>query len=587
MKLKTLLISDDLALPLESVTQKFAFMGQSGGGKTYAAMKLAELMLDAGVQVIALDPVGTWWGLRSSANGKQPGFSINVFGGNRGDIPLTPESASLVADVLAERGVSAVLDVSEFTTADLKRFVRDFADQFFHQKKKNVGPVHVFFEEAQTFAPQVPERDEGVMLNRVERLLKLGRNYGVGWSLISQQPQAVHKRVLNQAGILFALRTIGKHERKAIDEWVTGKVTSESEINLLESLPSLETGEAHVWSPSFLKVSKTVKISKKITFDSSSTPTVGQTVVKPAVLAPVEIASLKEAMKEAVTKAEQDDPALLHKRIKELETELSKAQKTTPKTEVQKIEVPILKDQQIKRLESVVEKILSVSPKFSGMGNLLCSVADDIKSGIARPQTMRLPTPNHPLPSTPKDMVLYHPQSDAIKAKEKPTQTNGELRLPRGAKDILGALASTMKPSLSKRELAMLSGLRMNSGTFWNYVSTLRTNGLIDEPSKGEYKITENGKARAGISDVVLVTQGELVNHWRRKLPGKSREMFSKLLDIYPQSIPKEELANKLGMESSSGTFHNYISTLVSWGLADRVDGSLVATAALQQFRIR
>ena len=56
MRLK---IADDLSLPAdEAVTQKYGFIGRSGSGKSYAAMKLAELFLGQGAQIIALDWVG-------------------------------------------------------------------------------------------------------------------------------------------------------------------------------------------------------------------------------------------------------------------------------------------------------------------------------------------------------------------------------------------------------------------------------------------------------------------------------------------------------------------------------------------------
>src|SRR5574337_1753997 len=61
MKKKKLAISDDLQLPIDSINgspgaiwQKYAFLGRTGSGKTYAAKKLAELMLEAGAQVIVL-----------------------------------------------------------------------------------------------------------------------------------------------------------------------------------------------------------------------------------------------------------------------------------------------------------------------------------------------------------------------------------------------------------------------------------------------------------------------------------------------------------------------------------------------------
>ena len=75
MTMRTLKLADGLALPAdEAITQKYGFIGRSGSGKSYAAMRLAELFLGAGAQIIALDWVGTWWSLRLAANGKHPGF---------------------------------------------------------------------------------------------------------------------------------------------------------------------------------------------------------------------------------------------------------------------------------------------------------------------------------------------------------------------------------------------------------------------------------------------------------------------------------------------------------------------------------
>jgi hypothetical protein len=68
-------VADNLKLPeAEAITQEYGFIGRSGSGKSYAAMRLAELFLHAGAQIIAPDWVGIWWSLRLAANGKDPGF---------------------------------------------------------------------------------------------------------------------------------------------------------------------------------------------------------------------------------------------------------------------------------------------------------------------------------------------------------------------------------------------------------------------------------------------------------------------------------------------------------------------------------
>ena len=104
MKLR---ISDDLALPIDAVTQKFGFLGRTGSGKTYGANKLAEQMLEAKAQIVVLDPVGVWWGLRVGTlkidSVTPPGYPIPILGGMHGDIPLEPGAGALIADLIVDK----------------------------------------------------------------------------------------------------------------------------------------------------------------------------------------------------------------------------------------------------------------------------------------------------------------------------------------------------------------------------------------------------------------------------------------------------------------------------------------------------
>ncbi len=265
MKLR---ISDDLELPADAVTQKFAWLGRTGSGKSYGAMKLCELMLAAKAQVVALDPVGVWWGLRT---GKGKGFSIPVFGGLHGDVPLEPGSGALIADLIVDRGLSAVLDVSQMLTSEQNRFATAFITQLFQRKKAKASAMHIFIEEAQEFVPQNVGRDETAKVHAFERLIKLGRNFGIGASLLSQRPQEVNKKALNQTECLFAFQMTGPQERKAIESWVAEKGVTDDIVSVL---PKLKVGEPHVWSPQWLGISKTIRIAKKLTNDVSSTPAV-------------------------------------------------------------------------------------------------------------------------------------------------------------------------------------------------------------------------------------------------------------------------------------------------------------------------
>ena len=77
-------LAKGLSLPLDAITQTIAFLARRGAGKTYAAGRLCEQMLSQRAQVIIVDPVGVWWGLRLSKDEKSPSpFEIPVLGGLR------------------------------------------------------------------------------------------------------------------------------------------------------------------------------------------------------------------------------------------------------------------------------------------------------------------------------------------------------------------------------------------------------------------------------------------------------------------------------------------------------------------------
>jgi DNA helicase HerA-like ATPase len=255
---KTLQLADSLTLPaVEAVTQKYGFIGRSGSGKSYAAMKLAELFLGAGAQIIALDWVGIWWSLRLAANGKAPGFEhVYIFGGEHADVDLRPESGALMADLVVDKHISVVLDVMHFRKAERTRFATAFAEQFFHRKKTARTACHLFIEEAQAYLPQMVRGEEARMVGVFEDIGKVGRNYGIGNSLISQRPQAINKDVLNQVEVLLAFQTNGPQERKAIAGWTAEN--TDAGAAMMQELPKLHVGQALVWSPQWLRVAEQV-----------------------------------------------------------------------------------------------------------------------------------------------------------------------------------------------------------------------------------------------------------------------------------------------------------------------------------------
>lgn len=329
-------LAADLKLPAaEAVTQKYGWIGRSGSGKTYGAERMAELFLQIGAQVIVMDWVGNWWSLRLGANGRDKGFEhVYIFGGEHGDLALEPTSGAMMADLVVDRGISVVFDMVMMRKADRTRFATAFAEQFFHRKKTNRGACHLFLEEAQAFLPQMVRGEDARMVGVFEDIGKVGRNFGIGVSLLTQRPQAVNKDVLNQTEVLLCFQTSGPQERKAVAGWIGEHGDDDIDDDgktVNDLLPKLAKGDALVWSPQWLQFRKQIHISKRITYDASSTPLHGKHKrVAPKPLTPKDIEQLGESMRASVEKKKADDPALMKKLIAELEAKASKVQTPAP-----------------------------------------------------------------------------------------------------------------------------------------------------------------------------------------------------------------------------------------------------------------
>lgn len=328
MSKNAIALADGLTMSMEAVTQKFAFMGRSGSGKTYGAMKLAEQLYINKAQIVALDPVGVWYGLRIDSDGKNRGLPITVFGGLHGDVPIQATAGELIADLIVDRNISAIIDTSQFeASAEQSRFVAAFAKRLFFRKKAAPSALMLFVEECQEFIPEQPAREQNMVLHEMRRLGKIGRNYGIGVCLVSQRPQAVDKEVLNMTEVMVTLQMTGPHERETIKKWVSQKG---GDIDVVDILPRLEVGQAHVWSPQWLKVSKTVKISKRETFNASSTPVFGSAPkAEPKPLDAADLRALRDSMAATIEQAEANDPDKLRDKIFQLEYDLGELRATS------------------------------------------------------------------------------------------------------------------------------------------------------------------------------------------------------------------------------------------------------------------
>lgn len=550
-------ISEDLTLPVDAVTQKLAFLGRTGSGKTYAAQKLAEEMLRVQAQVVCLDPVGVWYGLRISGDGKSPGLPITIFGGLHGDLPLEPTGGALIANLLVDRGISAVIDVSQFESDAAKnRFASDLAERLFFRKKAAPSAMMVFIEECQEFIPENPGRNETMMLHYFTRMVKIGRNFGIGLGMISQRPQEVNKKCLNLTECMFAFQMTGPHERKTIKAWVEEKG---GELDIVDLLPRLEVGQAHLWSPQWLKVSQTIRIGQKWTYNASSTPTFGAAKrIEPKPLESADMERIRQEMADTIERAKADDPRELRLKISELERKLKAVPKpAAPAAPAKRVDVPVLKEGHLKRLEVAAEKLDRAIMAVMAAARL---VEDGLKK-LSAPAAPVVPVPRPETKPYAADQDGPYPHKEHLRPSPKratvPASTNGHSHATGGLRRMLVALAQ--RNGLNARQLGVRAGMSSGSGTFSTYLAKGRTEGWI-EGSRDRITITRQGVDVLG-SYEPLPEGRDLLNYWMGELTGGARNMLAALADN-PKGLSAEQLGEAAGLSSGSGTFSTYLSKL-------------------------
>jgi predicted transcriptional regulator len=551
-------LAEGLTLPPEAVTETFGILAVRGAGKSNAAAVMAEEMFKAKLPFVVVDPVRSWWGLRSSSDGAGPGLAVPIFGGRRGDVPLERGAGVMMADLVAEERLSCVLDVSEFDSeAGKKQFLLDFAVRLY---RKNEAPLHLFLEEADDYIPQRPMREEAHLLRAWENIVRRGRNRGLGMTLITQRSAAINKSVLTQVQTLIAMRTTGPQDRAAVEEWLK---YHHQEREILESLPILKDGEAWVWSPNFLRKTVKVRFRLRATFDSGATPKLSSAVKAPATLADVDLGALQKRMATTIERAKQEDPRELRRQLAEVKGELATV-KAAPQVTERRVEVRAVSLGDLKTVERLIERARKIAESLSSAAVAIGAEGSRLSSALA--MAGQRPVPERPAPIRKAPVVRL----SGVPAHGSDAGLTGPER------KLLTALAQHGPRSLTA--LALLTGYSSQGGAFRNPLSALRAKGYAD--GRDPVTITDSG-ARALGSWIPLPTGRDLLDWWLNHLPGPERKLLRAVAEKHPSGITIGELAAATDYEASGGAFRNPLSRLRTLGL---VSGRSEVRAAEELF---
>lgn len=296
------------------ITKTQVILGQKESGKTYCAGVFEEEMAENRLPFIVIDAMGAHIGIKEK-------YPVVIFGGMRADVPISHDLGREVANAIVNENVSAVLDVSQMNKTQQRHFVADVCDELY---AINTSPRHIFLEEVQEFAPQTVQPNARASFNAIDVMVRLGRQKGLGITMISQRAALINKNILSQAGTFWLFRTVWKADVDTIFGLVGEVEGLEMALEMRQDLPTQETGTAWVWSPQDLKLFNKVKIRERITYHAGATPEMDE--IRELQLVSTNTSALAESFQKLMEerKEEENEIAQLTRENKGLQAQIDR-----------------------------------------------------------------------------------------------------------------------------------------------------------------------------------------------------------------------------------------------------------------------
>jgi hypothetical protein len=589
-------IAEDLTLPAETVTSTVVVYGGKGMGKTNFGSVLVEELVRLGLRVAILDPVGVWYGLRHGADGTSPGVEALILGGVHGDVEIMPTAGAAVADLVADEDIDVIVDISRhrngsmWSVGEKIRFVADYCARLYERQGERRRPLHQVIDEAGRFVPQaIPSGavDIARCVGAIEQLVELGRNVGVGVTLITQRSARMNKSVSELADAMVAFRTVGPRSIDAVMDWMGEHVERGRIKGLVEQLRELPIGSALVVSPGWLRFEGVVAMRARRTFDSSATPDATGEVRRasgPAAMPDLaryrarfaatleQQAGAKGASRDQKRAATEQSKLIAEQQQQIADLERRLRERPTPT--VERVEVPVLAPADVDRLTTALDDLRAVAMR-------IIDATDGIRTALVRARPAPAESPGNireDIPPPPPTRQPAQNRSSRRSVVVTPTDlSNPQLR-------ILEALASFQAlglDSVARSNVAVFADASPRSSGFANNLGALRTRGLIDYPSGGAVAITEDGLACVDEPRPIR-SLDELHEAWYAKLPRPQVAILQVLVKSYPSTWHRASLAETAGQSASSSGFANNLGALRSLGLIDYPrPGEVVATDLL------
>ena len=559
-------------IPAAALDQHTAILGKTGSGKTSTAKLAVEQVVRSKGRVCILDPIKSdWWGLTSSADGKQPGFPFCILGGPRGHVALPSSAGAAVGDLVATGALPlSIIDMADFEPGGLQRFFVDFAGALLRHMR---GVVYLVVEEAHEFAPK--ERSgigaENMAIHWAKKLATAGRSKGIRLILATQRTQSLHNALLGSCETMIVHRTTAPADQKPVLDWLKANAPKDVTAQVDRSLASLKTGAGWLCSGE-AGIFEQRQFPRISTYDNSATPTADSGEHK-VTTAPVNIGELQKLLAVAVpersaTKTElaqpKDDPRTgeLEARVRELEQELADSHKAPDHRAFREAV-----DHHRRRFNQVIAEARDISDSLE-----MLIVTDPRPQSDSQPVTRTLPQP----PAPAKTPAV---KTAPVDGKFQPSTKQQQIL------DSLAWLASIGNREPSAIQVGALALIDASGGHFSNVVGPLSSAELVQR-GNGKLSLTEAGRklAKRPQQPVTLAHYHAILKdrvRRARSASGKTVAILDVVIGAKGKSLTVQQIGDAVGIDASGGHFSNTIGPLSTIGLIQRSSGVVRPTEIL------
>ncbi|GFG83252.1 hypothetical protein [Mycobacterium paragordonae] len=234
-----------------------------------------------------------------------------------------------------------------------------------------------------------------------------------------------------------------------------------------------------------------------------------------------------------------------------------------------------IKDAEIGRLHNQLADLEGLRHQLRKVAEWLAGAAD--KVAAARDLIASTPSPLAEEPpvvlqninddSEQRETSVHQPDSRSGSATVSAVAARDgqELKFRAGAQRMLESLGRMAPLRLSRAQWGMVARMKHRSGTWSTYLGELRRAGLLDENAAG-FTLSDKGFDYLGGRPDPL-TGRELQQHYLHILRSGAARMLQAVMDVYPESLSRQEISARAGIVVASGTFTTYLGELVRNGL--------------------